>query len=420
MSKRATTPLVLDAVIVTGNAKAAIKAARGGSSDLWAVPPDEIHYDARDNIRPLDKDRVRHVANLIKANGFDRKSPLGCIVKKIGGEDLIFVYAGQHRYHAVLLAIKEGAEIDRVPIVIDDAKTVNRANMIVAGVVDNDSEKLSPLDLALAIVELRALDVDDSTIRERLNITDQTVRDVLLLADAPKEIHKLVRDKTIAGTLAIEEIRKHGPEKACDRLVAAASKAKAEGKAKVTKKALPKPASATITPLRAKQLLQALQSVLHDPIFGKLSPGTIEGVHEALTGLEDLLELPVRKKKHAIHVANEHGVYDHETINAPLSKRTRKSPLSIHLAHVAQDQWIFALTYQIGTSFYSSPCKLSQGDTTYPTRGEAIRVAVRQATVRIRRSEFENAKELPSVRAWLDKLWLAPDPDWTEDLAEAS
>src|SRR5471030_671594 len=141
-------PLQYAASIVTGNTKAAVKAAGGGSSDLWTVPPAALHFDPRDNVRPLDRERVRHIADLIKANGYDRKKPLGCIVKKIAGEDQIYVYEGQHRYHGALLAISEGFAIDRIPIVIDDAKSVSRVNLIYAGVTNNDGEKLTPLQLA--------------------------------------------------------------------------------------------------------------------------------------------------------------------------------------------------------------------------------------------------------------------------------
>lgn len=207
-----TSPLVLDAMIVTGNTKAAVKAAGGGSSDLWTVPPDQIHYDPRDNVRPLDQDRVRHLAELMKANGYDRKKPLGCFVRKVGGDDRIFVYEGQHRYHAALLAIKEGGfakdrEIDRLPIVIDEAKSVNRVNLIYAGITNNDGEKLTPLQLAEKVIELQELGEPSATICKRLNVTDQTIRDVLLLAHAPAPLHKLVRDKVVSSTLAIEEIR---------------------------------------------------------------------------------------------------------------------------------------------------------------------------------------------------------------------
>ncbi|MFM0647259.1 transcriptional regulator [Paraburkholderia bryophila] len=298
-----TSPLVLDTLIVTGNTKAAIKAAGGSSSDLWTVPPSQIQYDPRDNVRPLMQDWVRHLANLMKANGYDRKKPLGCFVRKVGGEDKIFVYEGQHRYHAVLLAAHEGRKeslparimetFDRIPLIIDEAKSVSRPNLIYAGITNNYGEKLTPLQLAEKIVELQQLGESNATICARLEITDQTIRDVLLLAHAPTALHKLVRANIVSSTLAIEEIRTHGGEKALDRLASAASKAKESGKSKVTKKVLdaatPNPAVKKITDPQAKQLLQALQLVLHDPVFGKLSPGTIAGVHAALTPHTDLL-----------------------------------------------------------------------------------------------------------------------------------
>ena len=407
-------------VIVTGNTKAAIKAAGGGSSDLWTVPPDQIHYDVRDNVRPLDPERVRHVANLIKANGYDRKKPLGCFVRKVDGEDLIFVYEGQHRYHGAVLAITEGAQIERLPIVIDEAKSVSRVNLIYAGITNNDSEKLTPLQLAEKVIELQELGEPNATICRRLNVTDQTIRDVLLLAHAPAAVHKLVRDKVVSSTLAIDEIRAHGGEKALERLQNAAAQAQAGGKAKVTKKALDKSATHKVTAAQAKQLFQALQSVLHDPVFGKLSPGTIAGVHAALTPHTDLLDaVSTRKAKHRIHRPNAEGRFvDYETVKAPVLKRTGKSPVEIHLAQPEEGAWVYSTNYTIGSSYASGPLTMRGIESIYRTRVQAIRAAVQDLTKRLDSHYTRNAKEMPAVHAWLDKLWTMPDPDWTEDMAE--
>jgi hypothetical protein len=404
--------------IITGNTKAAVKAAGGGSSDLWTVPPDQIHYDPRDNVRPLDPQRVRHVANLIKANGYDRKQPLGCFVRKIDGQDLIYVYEGQHRYHGALLAISEGAEIDRLPIVIDEAKSVSRVNLIYAGITNNDGEKLTPLQLAEKVVELQDLGEPNATICQRLNITDQTIRDVLLLANAPAALHKLVRDRIVSSTLAIDEIRAHGAEKALERLQNAAQKVKADGKAKVTKKALGKPAVRKITDVQAKQLLQALQSVLHDPVFGKLSPGTIAGVHAALSPLSDMLDsVPAKRHRHPVHAPNENGVFTTcETIQAPISKRTRLPPAEIHLAQPDEGTWIYSTTLRLGNSTSSSLPSMRDFTTTYPTRMQAIHAAVIEITRALDRADRTKANEAPSVRAWLDRLSTMPDPDWTENM----
>lgn len=416
MNKTRNLPLVEP--IVTGNTKAAVKAAGGGSSDLWTVPPPALHYDPRDNVRPLDLDRVRHIADLIKANGYDRKKPIGCIVKKIDGEDRIYVYEGQHRYHGALLAISEGFEIDRLPIVIDEAKSVSRVNMIYAGVTNNDSEKLTPLQLAEQVVELQSLGEVSATICRRLNITDQTMRDVLLLAHAPAAIHELVRAKVVSSTLAIDEIRTHGGDKAMFRLTEAAARTKASGKTKITKKALPKAAAKNITGEQAKQLLRALQAVLHDPVFGKLSPGTIGGVHSALTPLSDLLDAVPKKLVHSIHQANEHGVFDKcEVIRSPTSKRTGLSPAEIHLAQPEAGAWIFSTTLRIGHSYTSGLPSMRDFSFACPTRVEAVRAAVSELTRALDTPERRIEKDAKVVHDWLDKLYSMPDPDWTEKLA---
>lgn len=419
MIKRTTSPLVLDAMLVTGNTKAAIKAAGGGSSDLWTVPPASLHYDPRDNIRPLDPAHVRRVADLIKANGYDRKKPIGCIVKKVAGEDRIYVYEGQHRYHGALLAIEEGTQLDRLPIVIDEAKSVNRANLIISGVINNYSENLTPLDLASAILELQALDIDAATIRSRLNVTDQTVRDVLLLASAPAAIHKLVREKAVASTLAIEEIRKHGPEKARDRLVAAAAEAKAAGKTKVTKKALPKPTSDKITPVQAKQLLQALQAVRADASFQSLNLDTTTCVLDVLldfpsivlsrdiprSAFETFVDLAADPVQYPIHAANEHGAFaDCEKLSMPARKGQAIPPAEIRLAHPEDGAWIYSVCYHFAKSGASSSPHLGSFTSVYTSRFQALCAAHDELLAKLSNSSIKSDKAVPAVRKWVETL----------------
>ncbi|WP_428839611.1 ParB/RepB/Spo0J family partition protein [Burkholderia dolosa] len=311
-----TQQLDLTAPIPTGNIKAAAAAAGATSADLWMVPYEQLHYDPADNIRPVDPEWVEHLTALILANGFDKGSPLHCYARKVDGKDLLFVYKGQHRYLAAGKAIEAGANLHKIPVVVRDAKTVNRAEMIIDGIVSNEGKRSSPLDLAAAIAELRDVHgMTVATICKRLNITDQTIRDVALLERAPAELHQMVRDGTVSGTLAIEQIRDHGADKALDRLQKGVAKATAAGKTRVTKKHLDMaPASSTsrdagvaastaaepaarsnaprkVADGQAKQLLQALQAVLHDDGFGKLSPATIEAVHTALMPVADLLDV---------------------------------------------------------------------------------------------------------------------------------
>ncbi|MDN7676075.1 hypothetical protein QZM22_27165 [Burkholderia oklahomensis] len=211
------------------------------------------------------------------------------------------------------------------------------------------------------------------------------------------------------------------------------SKAKDAGKTKATKKHLhtasPKSVAATaagepqrkIGEQHAKQLLQALQSVLHDPGFGKLSPGTIAGVHRALTDLEDLLDaVPTRRPKYPIAKANEHGVYEpSEILSAPISKSTGRASVEIRLAQIAEGDWEFGFSYTFNSAGGSSPCKRVDGESPgrHRTRVEAIRAAVQVLTRTLESTSASKAKEMAGVRRWLDKLFTMPDPDWTPEMA---
>ncbi|RQT18189.1 pyridoxal phosphate biosynthetic protein PdxJ [Burkholderia contaminans] len=466
-----TQQLDLTAPIPTGNTKAAAAAAGATSADLWMVPYSQLHYDPADNIRPVDPEWVTHLTALIVENGYDKGSPLHCYARKVDGKDLLYVYKGQHRYLAAGKAIEAGKDVGKIPVVVRDAKTVNRAEMVIDGYLSNDAKRSSPLDLAAAVAELR--DIHGMTLAaicKRLHVTDQTVRDVGLLERAPLELHQLVRDGRCTGTLAIEQIRLHGADKALDRIVAGISKAAEAGKTKVTKKYLeaaplldthpdpavsaeqPKSAAAssaepvaastgaevttktqtpvqspprqstpaTISDTRALWLLQALHSVLHDPAFDLLSPGTMHAVRTGLHGVAHPLLDAVESTQtdHPIHVPNKHGVFDAcETIKSPASKRTRKNPAAIHLAHVEQGVWISSFTLEVGSGGMTGLPSLHSFAETFPTRGQAIRGAVSDMTRVMQSSSYAKSKEAPIVNTWLDKLYAMPDPDWTPELA---
>ncbi|WP_186041321.1 ParB/RepB/Spo0J family partition protein [Burkholderia gladioli] len=441
--------LDLIAPIPTGNTKAAAAAAGATSADLWMVPYGQLHYDPADNIRPVDPEWVAHLTALIVENGYDKGSPLHCYARKVDGKDLLYVYKGQHRYLAAGKAIEAGKDVGKIPVVVRDAKTVSRAEMVIDGYLSNDSKRSSPLELAGVVAELR--DIHGMTLAaicKRLNVTDQTVRDVGLLERAPVELHRMVRDGAVAGTLAIEQIREHGADKALDRLQKGAAKAAESGKVRVTKKHLdaspnarqpvaappnhlpeksPRPEQASarssappkIGEQQAKQLLLALQAVLHDPMFGQLSPGTIHGVHAALTGLEDMLDLPERPGEHPIHTPNKHGVFEQcERITSPRVKNKGQAPAEIRLAHVDEQTWIHSFSLELGISGMSGLPSLKSFTTTSPTRGQAIRAAVAAITRALESSaSMSKAKGADVVRRWLDRLYAMPDPDWTPELA---
>ncbi|KWK15346.1 ParB/RepB/Spo0J family partition protein [Burkholderia stagnalis] len=475
-----TQQLDLTAPIPTGNTKAAAAAAGATSADLWMVPYGQLHYDPSDNVRPVDPEWVTHLTALIMENGYDKGSPLHCYARKVDGKDLLYVYKGQHRYLAAGKAIEAGKDIGKIPVVVRDAKTVNRADMVIDGYLSNDSKRSSPLDLAVAVAELR--DIHGMTLAEickRLNVTDQTIRDVGLLERAPAELHQLVRDGTIAGTLAIEQIRQHGGDKALERIVVGISKAAEAGKQKVTKKyleatppidalpeqappsthasptatghtATPSPAttaadapSAAQAPAQAltgpttaapskinekqsKQLLQALQAVLHDEGFGKLAPATIDSVHTALMPLTDLLDTRPAAKSWPVTVPDENGCCQPvETLRGPERTDRIKGPLAhIRIAQPTLGAWIYAIEYNTGTSFASDPLKVSPQTRAVWTRVQAIRSGAARLVDTIKspvhgRTKSEQAA-LKRILAWAEEIIGMPDPDMTAEFSAAT
>lgn len=420
--------LDLTAPIPTGNTKAAAAAAGATSADLWMTPYEALRYDPRDNVRPVDPQWVKELTALMMQNGYDKGSPLHCYARKVDGKDYFYVFKGQHRYLAAGAAIKAGKDLGRIPIVVLDSREAKRPKMVIDGYLSNVSKTSTPLDLATAIAELRDVHkMDVKAICGHLNISEQSIRDAALLETAPAELHALVRAGAIAGTLAIEEIRAHGGDKALERIVSGLSKAKEAGKGKVTKKHLASntkpsdpaaPKATKITDACAKQLLQALQAVLHDPVFGKLSPGTIRAVHTALSPLTDLLDTPQKARIYPVTAPDQDGrCIATDTLRSPNSKRTKKPIAEIYVAQPKADQWICAAMYNFGDSFASTPLKVGAGTTTYPTRMQAAQEGARWLKKVLGHENIKRQKDLPIVLQWLDDILQSPDPDWTPDMA---
>ncbi|MDF0501402.1 pyridoxal phosphate biosynthetic protein PdxJ [Burkholderia cenocepacia] len=475
-----TQQLDLTAPIPTGNIKAAAAAAGATSADLWMVPYEQLHYDPSDNIRPVDPEWVTHLTALMMENGYDKGSPLHCYARKVEGKDLLYVYKGQHRYLAAGKAIEAGKDIGKIPVVVRDAKTVNRAEMVIDGYLSNNGKPSSPLDLAAAVAELR--DVHGMTLAaicKRLNVTDQTIRDVGLLERAPAELHRLVRTGQCTGTLAIEQIRLHGGDKALERIVVGIAKAAEAGKTKVTKKYLeaaplldtqlaPEPspehaapaaadtdanaapaavsattkatietqaptqaasrqsAPAKISENQSKQLLQALQVVLHDKNFGRLAKPTIEAVHAALLPLTELLGDPTSQKVWPITEPDENGgCKPVECVRGPARSGRIKGPLAhIRIAQPSPGAWIYAIEYNTGTSFASEPLKVSPQTRAVWTRVQAIRSGAARLIDTIKSPVHGQTKaeqaSFKQILAWAHEIMAMPDPDMTAEFSAAT
>ena len=117
---------MFDKELTPGNVKAAMKESGAGSRDLWQVAPDKLRTMEGFNVRTRGDDHTAHIrsiADSIKANGYYQYQPLGGVVAVENGEQVIYIHAGHCRLEAALLAIAEGATLERLPVVVSPAGT---------------------------------------------------------------------------------------------------------------------------------------------------------------------------------------------------------------------------------------------------------------------------------------------------------
>jgi hypothetical protein len=218
-----------------GNVKAAMSGA--SSRDLWQVPIDKLKLIDGFNVRADGAEHKMHVAELtdsIVANGFYQSKPLSGYVALDKGKQVIYVTDGHCRLEAAQAAIKRGAEIKALPVVVSP-KGTSIEDLTVGLVTNNNGKPLSPYEIGVVCKRLTGFGWDEKAVAKRLSMTAQRVGDLLTLVAAPAAVRKLVSDGTVSATQAIETLKKHG-DKAAEKLEIGAAKAKASGKKKATKK----------------------------------------------------------------------------------------------------------------------------------------------------------------------------------------
>ncbi|POM20651.1 putative pyridoxal phosphate biosynthetic protein PdxJ [Burkholderia cepacia] len=181
-----------------------------------------------------------------------------------------------------------------------------------------------------------------------------------------------------------------------------------------------------ISEKQSKQLLQALQSVLHDSGFGKLSQTTIDVVHAALMPIADLLDSKPAGKKWPVSVPDNNGVCrPADKLVGPARTGRIAGPLAyIFVAQPAQGIWISSFEFNTGTSYSSNLLQVSRQAKTAWTRTQAIHDgaaslidAVTQRNQARTKTEGEAYRK---IAAWAKAILETADPDWTREFATAT
>lgn len=190
---------------------------------------------------PEVKEKIQSLADAYKRGDF--VPPI--VVKVIDGR--VFVREGHRRRRAILLAISQGAEIRRIPVVEVKGDEIAQHLLIATA---NDGEPLSPLDRAVLYARFSRWGWSDAEIASRMNRSVEHVRQGLQMLEMPLELKVMIQMREVAAHYALELYREHGGEKtvlllneARDAAAAAALPAGGSTRpkpAKVTKKMLQK------------------------------------------------------------------------------------------------------------------------------------------------------------------------------------
>jgi hypothetical protein len=230
----------VDISLVQGAVKAAMKDAAASSRDLWFVDRSKLRIIPNFNTRIRGDGLASHIRSLadsMKSEGFYPNKPLAGYVAKDGDEQVIYITDGHCRLEGRDLAVQEGAEIDKLPVVVS-AQGTSVEDLTVALVRSNSGKPLEPYELGIVCKRLARFNWDADEIARRLGFTRTYVENLLLLISSPIGIRQMVMGGSVSATTAIEALKKFGTQ-AEEKLQIALAQAKEKGSERATKKHMP-------------------------------------------------------------------------------------------------------------------------------------------------------------------------------------
>jgi len=194
----------------------------------FAVAPHLLEIEEGFNARPLNPDHVAEMS-LAMRNGATFP-PLEVRVD----DGHILIVDGHHRHAAALKAIAEGFEIKAL-----DCRHFrgNDADRVAHMLNSASGLALTPLQLGVQYRKLIGFGWTEPQIANRRGKSVQHVKDMIQLAEANSDVHQAVNAGEISGTAALKMVKRHG-SRAGAVIQQGLEQAKAEGKEKVTPRAL--------------------------------------------------------------------------------------------------------------------------------------------------------------------------------------
>ncbi|HBO2935163.1 TPA: hypothetical protein L4R50_000157 [Pseudomonas aeruginosa] len=290
----------------------------GGSSDLWKVPVGELKVLEGFNVRLPGPDLDAHLDFLtdsILEEGYFQHRPLAALVLEIDGKLGLYVFDGHCRLTSTKRAIAKGADIDLVPVVVQDGRNVNLDDLYVQMHRLNKGKELAPFEIGLLCKRLSRNGHSDAVIATRMGIKPQYVDGLLRLVNAPKPIVDAVLSNELAASEAIKMIRSYGNGGVVAELESRRVRALAEMQSKAPtttqeptqENAQQEPAPATNAPARPRltarhasdanvkkvvrkhglELFKTTRAIKEDPAYSSLAEETRQKLDALLAQLEE-------------------------------------------------------------------------------------------------------------------------------------
>lgn len=211
-----------------------IKELSIGRSDMFRIDPRILKEESGWNVRmasaELD-DHIRRLADSIKEIGV-------AVPLKIRMKDNVPVVVNGHcRLAAVMLAIKEKADIKSIPVFMEERNS-SEEDRTLSMITCNEGKPLSILEQATVYSRLVKWGWSSKDIAKKSGYSMTHVDSCLMLGGADARIRKLVSEGKVSASLAIKLIGEKGEKEALAEMTSAVEFAKAIGKEKATKKDL--------------------------------------------------------------------------------------------------------------------------------------------------------------------------------------
>lgn len=200
----------------------------------FKVDPRLLREEDGFNLRDYsDPEVVEHIEGF--AHSYANGHYVPPLVVRTDSDGRILVVEGHCRRRGAVLAIERGAELVSVDTVPFKGSDIERTEVMLR--TGDGSLKLKPLAIAVGYLRLSRMGHSNGDIAARMRKTASHVEQMLLLANADHDVHRLVREGKVAAYPAIEAVRQHR-EKAGEFLLRKLEEAENKGKASITRGAL--------------------------------------------------------------------------------------------------------------------------------------------------------------------------------------